>query len=357
MESVAFEDVAVNFSLEEWAMLNPNQKNLYKDVMQETLRNLASIGSSLEHHIIENIYRNSWRKLSGQVVEGLYDCKDDHQCAEIFDFTTHSIVNQNSLQGVHICENSGCATVVIGHLSLSVLLKPDTERASYEEDYGKELYSSEQLGAASNSLTSFENYENTYTLQRLYKTEQCDEDYRYGQNVEKTFNEDKPFECKQCGKCSVPPGTFEGMNDVIVLRNAISVNSVGKLLLFPPTYKHMKEFTPGRSPMCACSAGKPLLILVPLKHIKELTLLGTSLCAITVGKPYVITVLFKFIQEFTQERNLTCVNHVAKPSLLIVPFEYMKEFTLEKHRMNVSSVETLSCVGFNYENMKSFTVV
>lgn len=144
MESVAFEDVAVNFSLEEWAMLNPSQKNLYKDVMQETLRNLASIGSSLEHHIIENIYRNSWKKLSGQVVEGLYDCKDDHQCAEIFDFTTHSIVNQNSLPGVYICENSGCATVVIGHLSLSVLLKPDPKHESCEDqEYGKELYNME----------------------------------------------------------------------------------------------------------------------------------------------------------------------------------------------------------------------
>ena len=43
-ESVAFEDVAVNFSLEEWAVLDPSQKKLYKDVMQETLKNLASIG-------------------------------------------------------------------------------------------------------------------------------------------------------------------------------------------------------------------------------------------------------------------------------------------------------------------------
>ncbi|XP_010637637.1 zinc finger protein 483 [Fukomys damarensis] len=61
-ESIVFKDVAVTFSRREWKKLEPFQKELYKDVLQENLRNLEFLGFPVSK--LDLISQLKWVELS-----------------------------------------------------------------------------------------------------------------------------------------------------------------------------------------------------------------------------------------------------------------------------------------------------
>ncbi|EGV93807.1 Zinc finger protein 120 [Cricetulus griseus] len=61
MDAVTYDDVHINYTQEEWDLLNPSQKRLYKDGMLDTYRNLTDTGYSWEDHNIEEQCQSSRR--------------------------------------------------------------------------------------------------------------------------------------------------------------------------------------------------------------------------------------------------------------------------------------------------------
>uniref|UniRef100_A0ABK0LHF4 KRAB domain-containing protein n=1 Tax=Rattus norvegicus TaxID=10116 RepID=A0ABK0LHF4_RAT len=60
-DAVTYDDVLVIFTWEEWILLDPSQKSLYREVMLETYQNLTAIGYSWGIHHIKECCQSSTR--------------------------------------------------------------------------------------------------------------------------------------------------------------------------------------------------------------------------------------------------------------------------------------------------------
>ncbi|CAH6779687.1 Zfp868 [Phodopus roborovskii] len=236
---VSFEDLAVNFTQEEWDLLDSSQKILYGDVMLETFRNFTAIGYEWEDQTIEEHYEEPEINLR-PVGTMLWS----HPFIFIFHMKAHillvlgnrwsnkqTVVKEQSLMCLSsLTEDTlvmneagaqGGATLSIyqsqyeqqcrwRHFHVSFIFNRHIVSHSECTQYEREEY--EQKPQDSNFLTRVEGYTETQTVTGPSECEVClksyglyhltyngHHNYEY-KEVGGTTAVRKCYECNQCGK-------------------------------------------------------------------------------------------------------------------------------------------------------------